>query len=125
MITVDDLKSELKDYSWDMLTEGDATVGDKALDTARIWIRARLYSVGIEYDPALEDTDEVVRQIVLYYALYRLYAYAEQESMASDKKAGAVELMSAYLSASAARDPVAVSGSPIAAISKPVRRRKR
>lgn len=124
MIAAQDLQAELKDYSWDVLTEGDLAVGEKALETSRIWIKARLHSAGIEYDPTLEDSDEIVRQIVLYYALYRLYAYAEQESKAADKKGDAVELMSAYLSSTAAKDPLASVGAPVAAISKPKRSRR-
>jgi len=123
MLSVNDLKAEIKEYSWDILTEGDEGAGEDSLKAARIWIKARLRAAGIIYDSAVEDTDEVVRQIVLSYALYHLYARAEQEAKASDKKAVALELMAAYLSAPAAKDPSAAgSGVPIGAISKPTRR---
>lgn len=122
MLTVDDLKAEIKGYSLDVLTDGNDDVVIGALETSRVWVKARLAGAGIVFDPDLEDSDEVVRRIVVSYALYRLYSYAEQEGVASDKKSDAAELMASYLSAAAARDPVAVPAKPSGAITKTKRK---
>jgi len=122
MLTIDDLKAEVKGYSLAVLAEGDDTVVEGCLETARVWIKARLSGAGIVYAAALADSDDVVRRILLSYALYRLYSYAEQESVAHDKKTDAAELMSAYLAADAGRDPTTLPGKPAGAIAKPRRK---
>ncbi len=98
-LTVTDLKNEISNYRYNVLTNNDDTLGTRALERARTWLTARL----AEVDEDVDEEDTVVRQVLLKYALYELYSYGEQEEVASDKKDDALELLSAYVSRTAGR----------------------
>lgn len=121
MLSAIDLKAELKTYNWEILTENQDSVGEGCLDKARLWLRARFSAAGIVYNPTSEDADPIIRRIIIAYALYQLYSYAEQESAAADKKADALELIGAYVSSAAGGDVNAQGSRPIGAISSPKR----
>lgn len=87
------LKAELKPHAYEMLTGGDDAAGERALERARVWLTARLTEAGL----AADEADPVIGQILLKYALYELYSYAEQEGLAKDKKDDALELIGGYL----------------------------
>lgn len=118
MVTVLDLKADVKSYTWEVITENDDAVGAGALDKARLWLRARLNGAGIDFNPTAEDTDPVIARIIIAYALYQLYSYADQESVAADKKADALELIGAYISTAAAGDPAAARPA-VGSVAKP------
>jgi hypothetical protein len=129
MLTVTDLKAEIKSIRWEILTENDDSVGEGCLDKARLWLRARLSGAGIVFDPTTETNDPIIRRIIIAYALYQLYSYAEQESSAADKKADALELIASYLSVAAAGNPAsseqsAAASRPAGAIAVPTRERR-
>lgn len=115
-VTLNDLKAELKANTFGMLTGGSDAVGERCLDKARIWLRARLTEVEVEPD----EEDDVVREILLKYALYELYSYAEQESVAVDKKDDALELIGGYINRNAgAKQAEDRRSSPVISVSKP------
>lgn len=117
-VTLDDLKGELKASTYGMLTGEDDTVGERSLEKARVWLKARLAEVGVDPD----ESDSVVRQILLKYALYELYSYAEQEAVAADKKDDALELISGYINRSAgAKSNEGRSAAPSISVSTPER----
>ena len=93
LVTVLDLRSEIKSYTYEQLTEGDDAVAERAIDKARIWVGAKLARIsGVEFD---EDSDSTDFNIILKRALYELYSYGEMESVATDKKNDAFELLTA------------------------------
>ncbi len=117
-VTLTDLKAELKSNAYAMLTGGDDAVGERALEKSRIWLKARLTEIGIEPD----ESDTVIQQIVLKRALYELYSYAEQESVAADKRDDALELIGGYINRAAGMksDGQRLSA-PAISVTKPVR----
>ena len=90
-VTVEDLKAEIKTYNYEVLTDGDSTVAQRAIEKATIWAKAKVVAASGTFD---EDA-EVNRQIVIKRALYELYSYAENENVAQDKKEDAMELLRA------------------------------
>ena len=90
-ISVQDLKDEIKDYNYEVLTGGDDTVAQRCIDKAEVWAKAKLIQAKAVYDEA----DEILRLAVIKRALYELYSQAENESVASDKKEDAMELLRA------------------------------
>jgi len=93
MITVDELKKELNERNYRMLTGGDDAVAERALIKAKAWIVARFKKCGREVD----FEDELVREAVLKRALYELYSFSENEKIASDKKEDAEDLLEGLL----------------------------
>ncbi len=112
------LKAELKPHAYEMLTGGDDAAGERALERARVWLTARLTEAGL----AADEADPVIGQILLKYALYELYSYAEQEGLAKDKKDDALELIGGYLSRPAG-SPDGGKAGPAIAVSVPERKR--
>lgn len=90
-VTVDDLKNEIKSYNLEVLTEGDSTVIQRAIERAVIWAKAKVIAASGHFD---EDT-EINKLIVVKRALYELYSYGENEKVAQDKKEDAMELLRA------------------------------
>lgn len=90
-VTVDDLKKEIKEYNLEVLTEGDSTVIQRAIERATIWAKAKVVAASGLFD---EDT-EINKLIVVKRTLYELYSYGENERVAQDKKEDAMELLRA------------------------------
>lgn len=90
-VTVEDLRSEIKEYNLKVLADGDSTVIQRSIEKAVIWAQAKVTAASGIFD---EDT-EINRLIVIKRALYELYSYAENESVANDKKEDAMELLRA------------------------------
>lgn len=90
-ISVQDLKDEIKDYNYEVLTGGDDTVAQRCIDKAEVWAKAKLIQAKAVYDEA----DEILRLAVIKRALYELYSVAENEAVAADKKEDAMELLRA------------------------------
>ena len=91
MLTIADLRGEIKDYNYDVLTGGDDNLAQRCLDKARLWAKAKI----IQAHGAYDEEDEGVRLVVLKRALYELYSVSENESIAQDKKEDAMELLRA------------------------------
>jgi hypothetical protein len=89
--TVNDLKGEIKDYNYKVLTSGDDAVAARALEKATLWAQAKVIAAQGFFDPDVA----INREIVLKRALYELYSHAENESVAQDKKEDAMELLRA------------------------------
>ncbi|WP_456436956.1 hypothetical protein [Desulfurobacterium sp.] len=89
MITVDDLKAELTSYNYQMLTQNDDSIAQRAIEKADIWVKAKFAKCGKE--PDFEDS--LVKEATLKRALYELYSWAEQEEKAKDKKEDAEALL--------------------------------
>ena len=90
-VTVDDLRSEIKEYNLKVLADGDSAVIQRAIEKAVIWAKAKVIAASGFFD---EETD-INRLIVIKRALYELYSYAENEQVAQDKKEDAMELLRA------------------------------
>ena len=107
-VSWEDLKNEVRPETWDAITYGldEAELGEKFLSRARAWLSALFKRCpDVEYSLELEDADVIVRQAVIYRALYELYAYAEKEEVALDKKEEAYRLLkSAYPCVSGAEE---------------------
>ena len=88
-VTVNDLKTDLKSYNYNVLTEGDDLIAERALHKATIWAEAKVIAAAGYFDPGTE----INREIVLKRAAYELYSYAENEAVADEKKADAEELL--------------------------------
>ena len=88
-VTVETLKAELKDYNFEVLTDGDISVAARAIEKAIVWTKAKILAAKGVY----RDNDLIVEQIVTKRALYELYSYAENEAVAQDKKEDAMELL--------------------------------
>ena len=91
-VSVEDLKAEIKAYNYEVLTDGDDTAAERAIEKAEIWAKAKIIQAKGEWD----DEDEIIRLIIIKRALYELYSYAENEAIAQDKKEDAMELLKAY-----------------------------
>lgn len=90
VITASDLKAEIKDYNYQMLTGGDDAVAVRAVEKATLWAMAKVIATGRTF-----DASPINRAIVLKRALYELYSYGENEAVAQDKKEDALELLRA------------------------------
>ncbi len=95
MVTVNELKAELTDYNYQMLTQGDDGVAERAIEKATIWLKAKFAKCGKE--PDWEDS--LIKEALLKRALYELYSYAEQEEKAKDKKEDAEVLLRGVIGA--------------------------
>ena len=93
MITVEELKKELSHSQYRMLTQDDDSVAERAIEKAKVWIEAKFAKCGQKVDWELS----YVQEALLKRALYELYAYAEQEEAAKDKKEDAEVLLEAVL----------------------------
>lgn len=91
MITVEQLKKQIKEYNFEILTGGDDQIAVDCIRKAEIWIRAKLRKCGVEPD----FTDEVDKEALIKRALYELYSFAENEEVARDKKEDAIDLLKA------------------------------
>lgn len=90
-VTVNELRTDIKPYNYDLLTGGDDLIAERALHKAVIWAKAKVVAAAGVFDPE----SEINREIVLKRAAYELYSYAENEEVARDKKEDALELLRA------------------------------
>ncbi len=91
-VSVENLKAEIKVYNYEVLTDGDDTAAQRAIEKAELWAKAKIIQAKGEWD----DENEIIRLIIIKRALYELYSYAENEAVAQDKKEDAMELLKAY-----------------------------
>lgn len=81
-LTVDDLKAEIPAQDLETLTLGDDTVAVRALLKGKVAVKGMVLSAGGKYS----EENEVVREAVLKWALYELFAFVGQESRAREKQ---------------------------------------
>ena len=110
MITIEDLKKEVGAYNYEILTQRDDSVALRAIEKARIWLLAKFQKCG----EAPDFENEIVKTAWLERALYELYAIAEQEEKAKDKKENAEELLSALIGDCAKEEVREISKKPYA-----------
>lgn len=91
-VSVDALRTEIKQYNYEVITGGDDAVAQRAIEKAELWTKAKIIQAKGEWD----DEDDIIRLIITKRALYELYSYAENEAVAQDKKEDAMELLKAY-----------------------------
>ena len=91
-ITTNDLKKELTAQDYDTMSFDDKGVAERAIRKAVIWTYGKVKSTGNTYD----ETDEVIRDIVLKRAVYELFSYIGQESKAKAKEEDAADLIETY-----------------------------
>lgn len=92
IITADDLKQELNPDDLRTVSYNDTAVMERAICKAVIWARGKVKSAGREYD----ETDEVIRGIVVKRAVYELFSYIGNESRARAKEEDAADLIETY-----------------------------
>lgn len=100
MISITDLKAELSERNYRMLTQGDDSIGERAITKAKGWVLSRFRAYG--EDPNWED--DIVREATMKRALYELYSYAENEKVAADKRQDAIDLLGGILGRFAGSD---------------------
>lgn len=88
MVTLEDFKLELSPEQYDINTQGSDATGQRCLDKARTWLTAKVRPLKVVVD----ESDPVVREILLKRATYELYAFAQVEGMAKDRRLAAMEL---------------------------------
>lgn len=90
MLTYVDLKAEVPEEVWENITQGDDSLGDRCINKARAWLSARLRPCGVTN---WDESDVIIRQILLYRALYELFSYVDRESAAIDRRDAAEEML--------------------------------
>jgi len=92
IITVDDLKKELNPDDFRTASFADTEVAGRAIHKAVLWVYGKVASTGRVYD----ETNEVIKTIVLKRAVYELFSYIGNESRAKAKEHDAADLIETY-----------------------------
>jgi hypothetical protein len=92
IITIADRKKELTPSDYNTISFDDKDVAERAIHKAVIWAYGKVKSTGNEYD----ETDEVIRDIVLKHAVYELFSYTGNEGRAKAKEQDAADLIETY-----------------------------
>lgn len=93
MVTVDDLKEDVGEKTYRMLTQDDDTVAERAIEKAVIWVKAKFAKCGKKPN----FNSELVLEAILKRATYELWSMSEAEGKAEDKKEDAEILIEAVL----------------------------
>ena len=67
-VTVEDLRSEIKEYNLKVLADGDSTVIQRSIEKAVLWAKAKVTAASGFFD----EGTEINRLIVIKRALYEL-----------------------------------------------------
>jgi len=92
IITVDDLKKELNPDDLRTASFADDAVKEYAIHKAVIWVYGKVASTGKTYD----ESNEVIKTIVLKRAVYELFSYVGNESRAKAAEEDAADLIETY-----------------------------
>jgi hypothetical protein len=92
IITVDDLKKELNPDDFRTASFADDEVARRAVHKAVIWVYGKVASTGKTYD----ESNEVIKTIVLKRAVYELFSYTGNESRAKANEQDAADLIETY-----------------------------
>ena len=89
IITINDLKGEMNPDDLRTASYADEAVMERAIRKAVIWVYGKVASTGNKYD----ETNEVIKDIVLKRAVYELFSYIGSESRAKSKEQDAADLI--------------------------------
>jgi hypothetical protein len=92
IITINDLKKEINPDDFRAASFDEEEVAERAIRKAVIWVYGKVASTGNKYD----ETNEVVKDIVLKRAIYELYSYTGNEKLARMKEEDAADLLQTY-----------------------------
>jgi len=92
IITIDDLKNELNPDDLRTASYADDEVKERAIHKAVIWVYGKVATTGKTYD----ESDEVIKTIVLKRAIYELFSYIGNESRAKANEQDAADLIETY-----------------------------
>jgi len=92
IITIDDLKNELNPDDLRTASYADDEVKERAIHKAVIWVYGKVSTTGKIYD----ESDEVIKTIVLKRAIYELFSYIGIESRAKANEQDAADLIETY-----------------------------
>jgi len=92
IITTDDLKKELNPDDFRTASYADNEVAQRAIHKAVIWVYGKVASTGNIYD----ESNDVVKTIVLRRAIYELFTYIGNESRAKSAEQDAADLIETY-----------------------------
>ena len=113
-ITTDDLKKELNPDDLRTASLADNEVIKYAIHKAVIWVYGKVASTGKTYN----ESDEVIKTIVLKRAVYELFSYVGQEKRAHSSEQDAADLIETYFGSIATKhnnDPGPASGAAVTA----------
>ena len=91
-ITADDLKNELNPDDLRTASFADDAVKGYAIHKAVVWVYGKIASTGKTYD----ESNEVIKTIVLKRAVYELFSYIGNESRAKANEQDAADLIETY-----------------------------
>ena len=92
IITTDDLKKELNPDDFRTASYADDEVAKRAIHKAVIWVYGKVASTRNIYD----ESNDVVKTIVLRRAIYELFTYIGNESRAKSAEQDAADLIETY-----------------------------
>ena len=92
IITIDDLKKELNPDDLRTASYADDDVVLYAIRKAVIWVYGKVATTGKTYD----ESNEVIKTIVLRRAVYELFSYVGNESRAKSAESDAADLIETY-----------------------------
>ncbi|MDR2049074.1 MAG: hypothetical protein LBP69_06440 [Treponema sp.] len=116
-VTVNDVQRDCTPQDYLTLTLGDDTNAERAIEKAVVWAKGKILSTGNTFD----DTNEVVKQIIVTRALYELYFFVGYPERARAKEEDAAVLIESYFGsiATKANKTAADSGPAGGAVSLP------
>ena len=92
IITIDDLKKELNPEDFRTASYDDDEVASRAIHKAVIWVYGKVATTGKPYD----ESNEVIKTIVLKRAVYELFSYIGNESRAKANEQDSEDLIETY-----------------------------
>jgi len=92
IITIADLKKELNPEDLRTASYADDEVKERAIHKAVIWVYGKVATTGKTYD----ESDDVIKTIVLKRAIYELFSYIGNESRAKANEQDAADLIETY-----------------------------
>ncbi|MDR0878940.1 MAG: hypothetical protein LBN21_12900 [Treponema sp.] len=94
-VSVEDLQRDVTPQDYMTLTLGDDANAERAVEKAVIWARGKILSTG----NAIDEDNEVVRQIIVTRALYELWFFVGYPEKARSKEEDAADLIESYFGA--------------------------
>ena len=92
IITIDDLKNELNPNDFRTASFDDDEVAKRSIHKAVLWVYGKVATTRNSYD----ETNDVIRTIVLKRAIYELFSYIGNESRAKANEQDAADLIETY-----------------------------
>ncbi|MDA3835301.1 MAG: hypothetical protein PF495_18100 [Spirochaetales bacterium] len=89
-ITIAELKKNISENSYYNVTGRSDAVAENAITIAKDWVAIKYDRAGVDLD---FDADYIAARAALNYAIYFLYLRHENEEVAADKRAAAIDLL--------------------------------